>query len=173
MLVGWGSCAWQATSATVERRVREVITTDIDIQIARPAREVFAYISDFEKNPTWQNGMKSCTWVTPPPHGIGSRYEQQAGFAGRDINSLFEVLEFEPGRRVKATSVEGTFPITFTRWVEPIDGTTTRVRARIEGDSSGFFRFLEPLMAPMVRRSIRKDYGRLTALLEGSAEEGG
>lgn len=143
-----------------------MITTTIDITIDRPATDVFAYLSDFERNPTWQNGMRSCRWITDPPMRIGSRYDQRARFAGRDIISVFEVVEYEPGHRVKATTVEGTFPITFTRWVEAVDDDTTRVRAIIEGDSSGFFRILEPLMAPMVRRSIRKDYERLETLLE-------
>lgn len=151
---------------------RFMITTRIDISIACPAAQVVARLSDFEKNPTWQNGMKSCTWITDPPLRIGSRYDQKAQFAGCDINSVFEVfevievIEYEPGRRVRATTVRGTFPIAFTRWVEPIDDSTTRVQVIIEGDSTGLFRFLEPVMAPMVRRSIRKDYERLKVLRE-------
>jgi uncharacterized membrane protein len=143
-----------------------MITTRIDISIACPAAQVVARLSDFEKNPTWQNGMKSCTWITDPPLRIGSRYDQKAQFAGCDINSVFEVIEYEPGRRVRATTVRGTFPIAFTRWVEPIDDSTTRVQVIIEGDSTGLFRSLEPVMAPMVRRSIRKDYERLKVLRE-------
>ena len=144
-----------------------MVRTDIDIVIDRPAAEVFAYLSDFEQNPTWQNGMKSCVWVTEPPTTIGSRYEQKASFAGREINSTFEVIDYTAGSRVKAMTIESTFPITFTRWVSPLDGSRTRVQVLIEGDSSGLFRMLEPLMAPLVRRSIRKDYARLKELLEG------
>ena len=143
-----------------------MITTKIDITIARPAAEVFDYISDFAKNPTWQNGMKSCEWITEPPLQVGSQYLQKAGFMGREINSTFEVLEHEPGARVKAHTIESTFPITFTRWVTPLGESECRVEALIEGDSSGFFRLVEPLMAPLVRRSIRKDYQRLKELLE-------
>lgn len=143
-----------------------MITTEISITIERPAADVFAYLSDFSKNPTWQRGMKSCVWLSEPPMQVGSRYEQKAGFAGREINSTFEVVEYDPGVRVKATSIAGTFPITFTRRVTELGPTTTRVEAVIEGDSSGFFRFVEPLMAPLVRRSIRADYRRLRTLLE-------
>jgi uncharacterized membrane protein len=143
-----------------------MITTEIDTVIERPADAVFAYLSDFAKNPTWQNGMKSCVWITEPPHGVGSRYEQRAAFVGREINSTFEIIELDPGRLVKAATVSGTFPITFTRRVTALRPETTRVQALIEGDSSGFFRFVEPLMAPMVRRSIRADYRRLKDLLE-------
>ena len=143
-----------------------MITTKIDIVIDRPAADVFAVLSDVTQNPTWQNGMKSCVWTTEPPLRIGSRYEQKAQFAGKDINSVFEVVEHEPGRRLKATTISGTFPITFTRWVEAKDDGSTRVQALIEGDSSGVFRMLEPIIGPLVRRTIRKDYRKLKAMLE-------
>lgn len=143
-----------------------MIITEIDIVIDRAAADVFAYLSDFAKNPGWQNGMKSCEWMTPPPLGVGSRYLQKAGFLGREINSTFEVIEYEAGARIKATTIESTFPITFTRSVTSISATSTRVQAVIEGDSSGVFRLAEPLLAPLVRRSIRKDYARLKVLLE-------
>jgi hypothetical protein len=74
-----------------------MITTRIDISIACPAAQVVARLSDFEKNPTWQNGMKSCTWITDPPLRIGSRYDQKAQFSGCDINSVFGVDRVRAG----------------------------------------------------------------------------
>lgn len=143
-----------------------MIVTEIDIAVQRDAADVFDLISDMEKNPSWQNGMKSCRWLTGGPPGVGSRYLQQAEFLWRTIDSTFEVVEFEPGRRFKATTIESTFPITFTRWVTPVGEGATRVQALIEGDSSGVFRLVEPLLAPLVRRSIRADYRRLKLLCE-------
>lgn len=143
-----------------------MIITEIDIVIDRAAADVFAYLRDLVKNPDWQNGMKSCEWITPPPLGVGSRYLQKAGFLGREINSTFEVIEYEAGERIKAATIESTFPITFARSVTSISATSTRVQAVIEGDSSAVFRLAEPLLAPLVRRSIRKDCARLKVLLE-------
>lgn len=40
------------------------------------------------------------------------------------------------------------------------------VTAVITGDASGFFKVAEPMMRPMVRRSIESDYDRLKTLLE-------
>ena len=144
-----------------------MITVNIAIDIACPPDEVFAFISDFANNPQWQNGMKSCTWTSDPPLRLGSTYDQEASFLGRSILSQFEVIAYEPGKMVKATSPAGTFPITFTRSVEP-HGDGTRVKALIEGDASGVFKLAEPLMAPLVRRSIEADYARLKDLLEQS-----
>lgn len=133
--------------------------------VDRPAAEVFEVISDFEQNPSWQSGMVSCSFTTDGPLRVGSQYEQQAKFLGRNIVSTFEVIELDPGRMVKATSIAGTFPITFTRAVEPL-GDGTKVTAIVSGDSSGVFRLAAPLMSRMVKRSIDGDYRRLKALLE-------
>jgi len=130
------------------------------VVVAAPSDEVFAYLSDAENNPEWQSGMVSARWTREGPIGVGSTYDQVATFLGRRIESTFEVEEFEPGRRVKASSTGGSFPITFTRMVESADGGT-RVTAIITGDSSGFFKIAEPIMQRMVQRSVDGDYRNL------------
>lgn len=144
------------------------ITVNVAIQVDRPASEVFAYLSDFEKNPTWQRGMKACTFTSDPPLRVGSTYDQVAEFLGRTVESHFEVLEYEPGRLVTAQSTSGTFPITFTRRVTSTGDQSSRVEATIVGDASGVFRLATPVMGWLVRRSINADYGRLKTLLEGA-----
>ncbi len=142
-----------------------MIRTTTTIEIDRRAAEVFAYVSDFENNPRWQGGMVEARFTTDPPLRVGTRYEQLARFLGREIRSTFEVIELEPGRLVKATTVESTFPITFTRIVEPAGGGC-QVTAIVEGDASGIFKLAEPLMRRKVQRSIDADYARLKELLE-------
>ena len=145
-----------------------MITVNVAIHINRAPDEVFTFISDFANNPQWQNGMQKCTFTSPPPLGVGSTYEQEAKFLGRPILSTFKVLAYEPGQMVKATTVTSSFPITFTRRVEP-DGEGSLVTAVIEGDSSGFFRLAEPLMRWMVNRSIQGDYAKLKQVLEANS----
>jgi len=142
-----------------------MLKVNIAITIDRAAEDVFAFISDFENNPKWQDGMQKCTFISPPPLGVDSTYDQEAKFLGRPILSTFKVIAYEPGRMVKATTTSSSFPITFTRMVEPA-GERSRVTAVIEGDASGFFRIATPLMRWMVNRSINKDYAKLKQLLE-------
>lgn len=137
----------------------------IEVVVERPADEVFAFVSDFENNPRWQRGMRSCRWTSPPPHREGATYDQVARFLGRDIISSFVVVEHELGRRVKITSTAGPFPITETRTVEPDGESGAKVTAVVEGDASRFFRLAAPLLRPMVARSVRRDYARLSRLL--------
>ena len=144
---------------------KPMLKVDVTIMVNKPTEAVFAFISDFENNPRWQKGMQTCTFTSPPPLGVGSTYDQEAKFLGRPILSTFKVIAYEPGRMVKATTISSSFPITFTRSVEPVEDGT-RVTAVIEGDATGFFRIATPLMRWMVNRSVNKDYAKLKQLLE-------
>ena len=139
-----------------------------DIFINRPAAEVFEFISNPENNPKWQNGMQSCVITSEGVWGLGSTYDQKAKFLGRDIVSSFKITAFEAGRLIRGDTIESSFPISFTRIVEPDEsGAGANVHVEVNGDPSGFFRLFMPLMNWMVGRSIREDYRRLKALLEG------
>lgn len=140
------------------------VTTSVDV--AAPPDEVFAYLSNVENNPQWQSGMVSARWTSVAPIGKGSTYDQVASFLGRRIESTFEVEEYEPGRMIRASTTGGSFPITFTRTVEPAD-RGSKVSAVITGDASGFFKLAEPLLKIIVQRSVDGDYRTLAARFAG------
>ena len=81
--------------------ISSFVTVDVPPEVA------WSVVADFSRNPEWQRGMKTAEWVTEPPLAVGSRYVQHAGFLGRDIRSLFEVVELEAGCRVTIDSIEG------------------------------------------------------------------
>jgi hypothetical protein len=137
----------------------------VNVDVRRAADEVFAFISDVENNPRWQQGMRTCRWTSPAPHEVGSTYEQVAHFLGKDVVSKFVISDHDPGRRVTFTTTKSPFPITETRVVQPQDGVT-RVTAHVGGDAGGFFKVAGPLLRLLVARSVRADYGRLRRLLD-------
>jgi uncharacterized membrane protein len=139
----------------------------VQVDIDRPAAEVFAYLDEVENNTAWLRGMRSCAWTTPPPRGVGSTYDQVAAFIGKEIRTSFEVTAHEPGRLVTITSQEGSsFPLTVTRLVEPRREASCRVTETVESDPSGFYRIGAPLLRLMVRRNIVRDYRTLKRLLD-------
>lgn len=143
-----------------------MIEVSTSIEIDRPAPDVFAFVADFPNNPKWQRGQESCEWTSEPPLRVGSTYEQRARFLGKEMRNSFEVIELEPDRHVTFTSTAGTFPLTVTRTVEPLGTTRSRCTENVRGDPKGFFRIAEPLLRQMVKRSIKRDFPRLKALLE-------
>jgi hypothetical protein len=139
------------------------------VEIARPAAEVFAYISNFELNPTWQGGMRECRFTSEPPLRIGSTYDQVASFLGRRVESSFVVTALDPGASISIETTESTFPIRVTRSVEALGPGRSRATAVIEGGPGGVLRIFSPIMRVLAGRSVRGDYRRLRALLEGAA----
>jgi uncharacterized membrane protein len=139
----------------------------VNIEINRPAPEVFDYLEDVENNPKWLRGMISAQWTTEPPVRVGSRYEQLAKFMGKQIRTSFEVVAHEPPKKITISSREGSsFPITVTRAVEPLDARGCRVTETVDSEPGGFYRIAQPILRVLVRRTIGRDYKRLKALLE-------
>jgi uncharacterized membrane protein len=133
------------------------------IEIERPAAEVFDYLSDFENNPRWQGGMRACQWTSEAKREVGSTYVQEARFLGRRIDTHFRVSAYEPGESISIESTKSTFPIQVTRSVESLGEGRCRVRAHIRGQPTGLLK----LFSGMVKSSVKKDYRKLKALLEG------
>lgn len=146
---------------------------EASIDIDRPAQEVFDYLADMSNNPRWQQGQQSCTWTSEPPLRMGSTYDQKAKFLGFSIVSSFEVVELEPGRKIRIKTTGGNMPIDVTRMVERRSDDRCSVSALIKGKPPLVLRLAGPLMTKMARSNIRKDYQRLKALLEGGATAGG
>ncbi len=142
------------------------ISVTAHVELARPAAEVFDYVSNFENNPVWQGGMQSATFTSEPPLRVGSTYDQIATFLGRTIVTSFEVTAFDPGRSITIESTSGTFPITVTRTVEATGEGSCRAGAQVEGEPGGLFKLASPLMRRMVEGSVRKDWAKLKELLE-------
>ena len=145
-----------------------MIRVETSVVINRRPEDVFAYISNFENNPHWQGGMKEARFISQGPLGVGSTYTQVATFLGRRVESSFEVIDYQSNRLVKATSISGSFPITFTHIVEPVDDGT-QVSAIVEGDAISSSKLAQPLLAWMVQRSVDADYASLKELPEAQA----
>jgi hypothetical protein len=135
------------------------------VGVARPAGEVFAYISEPVNNPVWQKGMHRCEWLSDPPIAVGSQYRQEASFVGKAVVSVFEVVEYVPGISITFEAIQSTFPIRARRWVEDGGDGTCQVSALIEGGPS-VPRFLEDTVGRIAQRLVRKDYKRLAATLQ-------
>ena len=133
--------------------------------ILRPAEDVADFFFDVTNNPSWQGGMRRCEWTTGSPVEVGSIYEQEARFLGRPVISTFRVVDLVPSRLMRIETIEGTFPITVTRTVEPVDAGTTRVSAEIVGSPGGLLGMIAPLTRRFAQRSVDSDYDRLVEVL--------
>ena len=137
-----------------------------EVEIARPVDEVAQYAADPSRAPEWYENIRSVEWVTAPPLAVGSRTAFVASFLGRRLAYTYEVVEWEPGRRLVMRTAEGPFPMETTYEWEPRGEDRTLMTLRNRGEPSGFARMGAPMMARAMRRANRADLDRLKHLLE-------
>jgi uncharacterized membrane protein len=143
------------------------MSTDVTVEqrIGRPRADVAAYTADWRNDPSWIGALSDVELVTDGEFGVGSRVRRVAGFLGRRIEYVNEVVAWERGERLVMKSVKAPFPMTVTyEWDDAPGGALMRIRA--EGDAGGFYRFAGPLLSRMVKRGIAGDLERLRERLE-------
>ena len=88
---------------------------------------------------------------------------------GRRAEYVDEAIAFEPGRQIAHRTVEGPFQLNTACLCEP-EGGFCRTTVFAEADRM-FGRFVDPLIAPLMRRGFTKDLARLKTILEASVHD--
>ena len=130
-------------------------------------RDVFAFVSDYGRDPTWRSEVISMTYQTPGPTGVGQLALEKSRVFGRRLETISEVIEYEPERKIVSKSISGPTPVISYRLVTPDDGGT-RFTYRLDVDVSKtwFFRVLRPVLMPLYKRTFEFYLTRLKQILE-------
>jgi uncharacterized membrane protein len=145
-----------------------MVDVSTEAVINRPRAEVAGYAADPTNAPEWYSNIKSVRWETAPPLGVGSRLAFMAEFLGRTLEYTYEFAELDPGSSLTMRTAQGAFPMQTTYTWQDAGQDATRMTLRNTGNPAGFSRLAGLVMAPMMRRAMRKDLARLKALLEAS-----
>lgn len=134
--------------------------------INRPLQEVCSFASNPDNAPRWYVNIKSAEWQTPKPLVVGSRIAFVAHFLGRKLSYVYEITEWQEGKRLVMRTAQGPFPMETTYAWEAIDNARTRMTLRNCGTPAGFSKLLAPLMIPAMKRANKKDLALLKQILE-------
>ena len=100
---------------------------------------------------SWQTNTVSAVQEGEGPLGLGTRLrEVHRAPGGKELASVVEVSEFEPGRAFALQVVEGT-PVHLRMTFEPA-GTGTQVTFRAYGQLGGAMRLLQPVLGRVLKR---------------------
>jgi uncharacterized protein YndB with AHSA1/START domain len=144
-----------------------MIDFTIETEIARPPEQVFGYVTDPAKLPSWQTNTISAVPAPDGPLRLGSMIrEVHRGPRGRELASVVEVSELEPNRVFALRMIEGPLPIDARITFDPSEDGT-RMRFTVHGEPSGPLRFLQPLMRAALKRQFREHCATLKRVLEG------
>ena len=144
-----------------------MVNVQTEILIQRPREIVAGYASDPDNAPVWYVNIRSAQWRTPKPLAVGSRVAFTARFLGRNLDYVYEITELVPGEKLTMRTSQGPFPMQTTyAWSD--EKGATRMSLRNTGEPSGFSALAGMVMAPMMRRAMRKDLENLKNILEAS-----
>jgi polyketide cyclase/dehydrase/lipid transport protein len=141
-----------------------------EIAVPTSLDTTFAYLSRFSSAEEWDPSVIEARMVTPEPVGLGSRFRLVAVFLGAKVPLEYEIIEYEPPRRVVLTaenrSVRSTDTISFDS--EASGGTVVRYEAALL--LKGAARLAGPLFAMALRRvGDRAADGLRSALFDHAA----
>ncbi len=135
------------------------------IIIERPAKAVFAFVSNPENDTGWISGIVSAKLLASPPLRKGGKVRRVAKFLGKDIEYVLEVTKFRSPERLFMKSVKSPFPLEVEYELESGKGKTL-FKVHVKGNTSGFYRLAAPIMSLQVRRNLRSDLRTLKKILE-------
>jgi uncharacterized membrane protein len=136
------------------------------IEINRPLKEVFNYVSDVGNFPQWMAHALEVRKDTEGPPQHSDRFTLAIKSVGRRFETPYERTSYEPYRRYTDRAVGG--PIPNQRWdctFEEVPGGT-RLRRAVDAEPTGLLKLLEPLQKRAAERQLRADLQTLKDVLE-------
>lgn len=147
------------------------ITTSTEI--ARPAHQVFAYVTDPRTMPEWQQGCVSGELDTPTT-SVGSKCTTVRTIGGRQREVTTEITEYDPPRRWADRGIQGPIRAIVAVTVEPLaDGSRSRLTIDLDFTGHGIGKVLVPLVVRrQAAREMPENMRRLKQRLETGPETG-
>jgi uncharacterized protein YndB with AHSA1/START domain len=140
----------------------------IVVDIERPAHEVFAALSNFERVPDWNPGVLEVKWSKTKSLGVGTKAVYVGKFLGRNFESDTEITAFVPNTSYALATTGGPLQFEVSNVLEPV-GSTTHMVTTFRGESRGFFKIAEPVLVILAKRLFESSTENLKALLEANA----
>ena len=136
--------------------------------INRPVEDVYAYMSNQESNSQWQAHCLGSVITSEGPIGVGTTFTDVIKFLGRRIESIWEITEYDPNRKVSFKSIKSPIPAKGGYTYESVEGgTKVIVVGKVE--PGGFFKLAKPIIALEGKREWQTSLANLKDLLEAQA----
>jgi len=139
---------------------------EIKVPINRPAKEIFAYISNFSNHKDMIAANVDSKQTSEGPVKVGTTMRNIAKFMGMKMEEHFVVTEYEPNKILAKKSAPGSTFVTGDKIVlEEKDGGTM-LNLNVYAELKGFMKLFDGILEKQVRNSLVKDFYRLKANFE-------
>lgn len=139
----------------------------IRFEVGRDADAAYAFVADgyFQNHRRWDKGLADLVDLGSGPMAPGRRGREVRRFLGEQTTE-FEVVAAEPGRRLVLRDEPGVWSLTRTYAFEPRAGGSTVTFLFDMAPRAAWFRVVHPLARLAIAAQVRRNMGRLQALLE-------
>jgi hypothetical protein len=136
------------------------------VLIRRSAEEVFSFISDIPRSPSWRPQITEAAWVDPGPTDVGRGFEEIDTVLGKELRFHCVVSEWDPPRCISYKVLEGPARMEIDYWSESTaEGCRFTMRAR-RRSRNPLMMMLDPLISRILRRQLREGLERLRTIME-------
>ena len=142
-----------------------MIKVEKSIIIKKSIEEVFAYSQNKDNYSKWQ-GDGSIQMLEGPDNVVGSRYLDVSKFLGKEMKSTMEITAFKENEKWAAKVIKGPVPHEVTMTYNKLP-EGTKLTIAVEGESKGFFKLAEGIVASSIEKDMEESLNRLKSILEG------
>jgi hypothetical protein len=142
-----------------------MIKFELNTDIYRPIRQVFAFVVTPENDFHWQYGTLMSSQLSKGEMGVGSLFRVVGHCMGWRMENVYEVTEFEPNKRYGFKSLSGPMD-SHTLYTFEVMKHSTRI------SNSTQISLGEPFKSSSIiaERTIKKEYRENLALLKDILE---
>ena len=134
--------------------------------VNRPIAETFTAMTNPDTLSQWFTLIDGIRGYSGEPLIVGLKYKTVGHFAGREIISDCEVLQYDAPKLIVFRSESNALVATHTWRYEPV-GDNTRVSILLEGQTKGFFGNLAmPLLGGQLEKDMARDLQSFKQLME-------
>ena len=135
------------------------------ITINRSVEDVMEFLTKVENLPVWAENVVEATQTSHGAVGLGTTCRIVSEVMQRQMSHDCAVVEFQPGKKYTASSVDGPFPISLTYDIEPFEGGS-QLHSVTEFSFPGLAAFVELAMGARVQERFESDHRNLKRILE-------
>jgi uncharacterized protein YndB with AHSA1/START domain len=137
-----------------------------EVEVARTADEVFAYVTDPDHFGEWQANVTGGHLEGGEPV-VGALCLTRRRIGGRERDVTSRLTLFDPPREWSVRGEDGPIRATVKVSVLPVTPTSSKVRIDLDFEGHGLGKLLVPLVVvPQSRKEMQRNMVRLKANLE-------
>lgn len=142
-----------------------MISFDLNTQIYRPLKQVFAFVATPENDFQWQYGTLASTQISNGEIGVGTLFRAVGHLMGLRIETLYEVTAFEYNKSYGFKSVSGPVDSHTLYTFEMIEDST-KINLATQTNPRDLFKPSDAIIVKKFKKQYKENLAMLKSVLE-------